>query len=153
MPSLKLLSPFSGSVVPIEEVPDPVFSQKIVGDGVAVEPDEGIAVAPVDGELAVLVGAGHAFALRAQNLEIIVHIGLDTVKLGGKGFEKLAHVGDRVAAGQLILRFDIATIRAAGFSTISPLVISNLPESAHLVKAEPGSRVRAGIDPLLTIEL
>jgi glucose-specific phosphotransferase system IIA component len=153
MPSLRLLSPFSGSVVPIEEVPDPVFAQKIVGDGVAVEPDEGVAVAPVDGDLAVLVGGGHAFALRAQNLEIIVHIGIDTIKLGGKGFEKCAHVGDRVSAGQLILRFDVAGIRAAGFSSISPLVISNLPDSAHLAKAEPGSRVRAGIDPILTVEL
>jgi glucose-specific phosphotransferase system IIA component len=153
MPPLKLVSPFSGRVVPIEQVPDPVFAQKIVGDGLAVDPVEGIAVAPIDGELAVLVGSGHAFALRAAGLEIIVHVGIDTVKMEGRGFEKLAAVGDRVTTGQAIVRFDPAAIRAAGYSIISPMVISNLPDSARLVKADSGAQVRAGVDPLLTVEL
>jgi glucose-specific phosphotransferase system IIA component len=153
MPTLTLLAPFTGRVVPMEQVPDAVFAQKIVGDGLAINPTEGIGVAPVSGELAVFVGGGHAFALRAESLEIIVHAGIDTVKMEGKGFEKLARVGDRVTAGQQIVRFDLAAIRAAGYSTISPIVISNLPDSARLTKAEAGSQVRAGIDPLLTVEL
>ncbi len=153
MPTVILVSPFTGRVVPIEQVPDPVFAQKIVGDGLAIDPDEGIAVAPIDGELAVFVGGGHAFAMRAADLEIIVHIGIDTVKMEGYGFEKLAAVGDQVTAGQMIARFDPAAIRAAGYSIISPIVISNLPESARLSKVDGGSHVRAGIDPLLTVEL
>ena len=153
MPTLTLLAPFTGRVVPIEQVPDPVFAQKIVGDGLAIDPGEGVGVAPVSGELAVFVSGGHAFAMRAAGLEIIVHAGLDTVKMEGKGFEKLAEVGDQVTAGQLIVRFDLAAIRAAGYSTLSPVVISNLPESAQLTKAAPNSQVRAGIDPLLTVEL
>ena len=153
MPTLTLLAPFTGRVVPMEQVPDTVFAQKIVGDGLAIDPSEGMGVAPVNGELAVFVGGGHAFALRTAGLEIIVHAGIDTVKLEGKGFEKLAKVGDRVAAGQPIVRFDLAAIRAAGYSTISPIVISNLPESARLTKAATDSQVRAGIDPLLTVEL
>lgn len=153
MQKVILVSPFTGRVVPIEQVPDPVFAQKIVGDGIAVDPEEGVAVAPVEGELAVFVGGGHAFAMRAADLEIIVHIGIDTVKMPGGGFEKLAAVGDHVSAGQMIARFDPAAIRASGYSIISPIVISNLPDSAGLKKADPGSRVRAGIDPLLTVEL
>lgn len=153
MPRVTLLAPFSGRVVPIEQVPDPVFAQKIVGDGLAIDPDEGIGLAPVDGELAVFVGGGHAFALRSAGLEIIVHAGIDTVKLEGRGYTKLARVGEPVTAGQMIVRFDLAAIRAAGFSTISPVVISNLPASARLTKADPEAHVRAGVDPLLTIDL
>jgi len=153
MPTLTLLAPFTGRVVPMEQVPDAVFAQKIVGDGLAIDPSAGLGVAPVSGDLAVFVGGGHAFALRAEGLEIIVHAGIDTVKLEGKGFEKLAKAGDRVAAGQPIVRFDLAAIRAAGYSTISPIVLSNLPASARLTKAAADSHVRAGIDPLLTVEL
>ncbi len=153
MSTLTLLSPFTGRVVPIEQVPDRVFADKIVGDGLAVELTDGRVTAPADGELAVFVRTGHAFAMRAEGLEIIVHIGLDTVKLEGRGFERLAEVDDRITAGQVIARVDLATVRAAGYSTISPVVISNLPPSSRLVKAPAEALVRAGTDPLFSVEL
>ncbi len=153
MPSLTILSPFTGRVIPIEQVPDVVFAEKLVGDGLAVELADGQVTAPCDGELAVFVGSGHAFAMRAADLEIIVHIGLDTVKLGGRGFEQLAQVGTQVQAGQAVAQADLETIRAAGYSLISPVVIANLPESTRLVKVPANSQVRAGVDLLFSVEL
>ena len=153
MPSLTILSPFTGRVVPIEQVPDVVVAEKLVGDGLAVDLADGRVTAPADGELAVFVGSGHAFAMRAEELEIIVHMGLDTVKLGGRGFEQLAQVGTQVRAGQVVAQTDLEIIRAAGYSLISPVVIANLPESARLVKAPANTTVRAGVDPLFSVEL
>jgi glucose-specific phosphotransferase system IIA component len=152
MRSIEVLAPFTGRVIPIEDVPDPVFADKIVGDGLAVEPTEGLAYAPIGGELAVFVGSGHAFAMRGpEGLEIIVHVGLDTVNLHGQGFEKLAEVGVQVEPGQALVRFDIDVIRASGYSLVSPVVLANLPAEARLAKT-PAPTVRAGRDVLLTVQ-
>ncbi|MBC7262882.1 MAG: PTS glucose transporter subunit IIA [Chloroflexi bacterium] len=138
-------------MIPIEEVPDPVFSQKMVGDGLAVVPTEGVAVAPIDGVVAVIVGGGHALAMTGpEGTEIIVHAGLETVRLRGEGFTKLVEAGTPVKAGQQLLRFDIGLIKERGHALASPVVVSNIPEGWQLVKTK-AKRVRAGIDTLLTL--
>ncbi len=151
MKKIEILSPFTGRVLPIEEVPDPVFAEKMVGDGVAVEPTEGVGKAPAEGKVAVFHSAGHAFAVQVtEEVGVLVHIGLNTVQMKGEGFEKLAGVGDRVKPGQEIVRFDLARIQQAGHSILSPVVLPDLPENYEIQKTT-ASAVRAGQDPLLTV--
>lgn len=148
---MPILSPFTGRVVPLDEVPDPVFAERMLGEGIAVDPVEGIAVAPLRGRLAVLHSANHAFAVEAENgLKVLVHIGLDTVHLRGEGFERLAQEGDPVEAGQLIVRFDPERIRAAGYCLFSPVVLPDLPER-YRVQPVTAREVIAGQDPLLYV--
>jgi len=146
-----ILSPFTGRVVPLEEVPDPVFAERMLGEGVAVDPVEGIAVAPIRGRLVVLHSANHAFAVEGEGgLKVLVHIGLDTVRLRGEGFERLAQEGDPVEAGQPIVRFDPGRIRAAGYRLLSPVVLPDLPPGYH-VQPVPAREVVAGRDPLFYV--
>ncbi len=146
-----ILSPFTGRVVPLDEVPDPVFAERMLGDGIAVEPVKGIAVSPIRGRLVVMHSAHHAFAVEAESgLKVLVHIGLDTVHLRGEGFEGLAHEGDPVEVGQPIVRFDLERIRAAGYSMLSPIVLPDLPEG-YRVRSTGAREVVAGRDPLLYV--
>jgi glucose-specific phosphotransferase system IIA component len=151
---LDVLSPFTGSVISIEDVPDPVFAEKMLGDGVALHPTEGVALAPIDGRITILHSSGHAFAVQAGNspITVLVHIGLDTVKLKGQGFTLRANVGDTVKAGQPVIEFDLAAIAAAGYSSISPVILPDLPEQA-IVDKNTLAEVRAGRDVLYTVEI
>ena len=146
------LAPVSGRVVPLEEVPDEVFAGKLAGDGVAIIPGEsGEAVAPVSGELARLFEGGHAFGiLTEEGVELIVHVGLDTVELEGEGFRRIATEGDRVEAGEPIVSFDLETIRSAGYDPVTPVVVSNASEFPVRVVAQVPGEVRKG-DELLRI--
>ncbi len=154
MKKVPVFSPFTGKVVPIEEVPDPVFSAKMIGEGLAVQPQTGMAVAPIQGKLVVLHSAGHAFAVQAENepVGVLVHIGLDTVKMKGEGFTRLASVGDEVAIGQPVVQFDIDAITRAGYSTISPVVLPDLLEGFQVEKSA-ASQVVGGEDILLNVLL
>jgi PTS system glucose-specific IIA component len=148
---IPILSPFTGRVVPLEEVPDPVFAERMLGEGIAVEPDEGIAVAPLQGRLVVFHSAGHAFAIEGEDgLKVLVHIGLDTVRLRGEGFVRLAQEGEWVEAGRPIAQFDMERIRAAGFSLLSPVIMPELP-AGYRVFPTKAHAVRAGQDPLLYV--
>jgi glucose-specific phosphotransferase system IIA component len=149
---LELLAPLTGRVVPIEGVPDPVFSEKMLGDGLAIEPSEGLAVAPMNGTLVVFHSAGHAFAIEGpDSVSVLVHLGLETVSLKGACFERLAEVGDTVAAGQPIVKMDLAAIAGAGLRSISPVVLPQLDEEWRIDKTSAAT-VRAGQDVLITIE-
>jgi PTS system glucose-specific IIA component len=135
---IPILSPFTGRVVPLEEVPDHVFAERMLGEGIAVEPDEGIALAPLKGRLVVFHSAGHAFAIEGQDgLKVLVHIGLDTVHLRGEGFVQLAQEGDWVEAGQPIARFDMERIRAAGFSLVSPVISPSFRRAVRFSPPKP----------------
>jgi len=148
---LEMLAPFSGRVVPLDDVPDPVFSERMVGDGLAVDPVEGVGVSPIAGKLTVFHSACHAFAVRATDeVSVLVHVGLDTVQMKGKGFTRLAEVGDKVSAGREIVRFDIAGIQAAGYSPLSPVILPDLPEGYRIEKTAAPT-VRAGQDVLFTV--
>ncbi|MDO5755764.1 MAG: PTS glucose transporter subunit IIA [Tissierellia bacterium] len=118
--------PLDGKILPIEEVPDQVFSQKMVGDGFAVEPRDGKVYAPVDGEIVLRPDELHAIGIRAKNgAEILIHFGMDTVELKGEGFTSSVNVGDQVKEGDLLLTVDLDLIKEKVPSTITPVIVSN----------------------------
>ncbi|EUJ39102.1 PTS sugar transporter subunit IIA [Brochothrix campestris] len=123
----KIVSPVTGTLIKIDDVPDPVFAQKMMGEGVAVQPTNGIVVAPVDGEIIQIADESkHAFGIRsALGQEILVHIGLETVAMKGEGFKVLVKLGDKVKAGQPIIEADIALIAEKAASTVIPVVVTN----------------------------
>ncbi|HLN61366.1 MAG TPA: PTS glucose transporter subunit IIA [Symbiobacteriaceae bacterium] len=125
----EVVAPLTGEVVDISQVPDPVFAEKMMGDGFAINPSEGKVLAPVSGELINLFPTMHALGIRtAEGLEVLVHVGIDTVKLGGEGFKALVQQGARVEAGQPLLEFDLEAIRAKVPSLITPVVFTNLED-------------------------
>lgn len=122
----QLVAAVNGKVVPLSEVPDPVFAQKMAGDGVAIEPTGNLVVAPADGELSLVFNTKHAFAITLDNgIELLVHIGIDTVSLNGEGFEQLAEQGTKVKAGTPIIKIDREFIKSKGFSLMTPILITN----------------------------
>jgi glucose-specific phosphotransferase system IIA component len=152
MKKIEILSPFSGRVVPIEEVPDPVFAGQMLGDGLAVKPSVGVAVAPLAGKITVLHSAGHAFAIQAPDgdITVLVHIGIDTVHMKSNGFTCQVKLGDQVKAGQPVVKFDLKAIEAAGHSSVSPVILPDLPAGMRVEKTD-ASRVSRGGDVLLTV--
>lgn len=128
-----LLAPAQGKLVSISEVPDEVFSQKMMGDGFALIPEDGKFVAPLDGLLENVFDTGHAYGITGDNgLEILVHIGIDTVELRGQGFRILADAGQKVKAGDVIVDVDLEFIRGEGYNTITPVVILNQDKQFQL---------------------
>lgn len=120
-----VLSPLQGSVVSLDQVPDEAFAQKMMGDGVAVKPEVGRLTAPFDGTIAHLIDTNHAVIVEhASGLQLLLHIGINTVALNGRGFKAHVQSGDQVKAGQLLIEFDPDVIGKAGYSTITPVVIA-----------------------------
>lgn len=151
--SVTLLAPLSGRLLPLPAVPDPVFAQGMVGQGFAVEASEGRLVAPVAGRVLQVFPGGHAVVLGGpRGLELILHIGLDTVELRGRGFQPACCDGQEVAAGETLVAFDCAEIAKTGRSLISPCVIANSDLVADVVLAG-GERVKAGSDIAATVIL
>lgn len=140
----EVLSPVSGRAIPMDQVEDEVFAQGLAGEGVAVVPEGGgEALAPVSGVLVKLFEGGHAFGIAADDgAEVLVHLGLDTIELEGEGFERLAIEGDRVEAGQPLVRFDLHVIEDAGYDPTTPVFVSNSGEFA--VFGRESDEVRAG---------
>lgn len=119
-------SPIVGELIALSEVPDPVFAEGVLGDGVGVIPAEGQVIAPFDGEVATFTETSHAIVLRSnEGIEMLIHVGLDTVALGGQHFEALVNIGDKIHAGQPLLNFNIDAIKEAGYSTVTPVVVIN----------------------------
>jgi PTS system N-acetylglucosamine-specific IIC component len=139
-----MLAPVSGEIVPLDNVPDTAFSSKAVGDGVAIRPSSHLVLAPCDGKLTSIFNTNHAFAMVTDvGAEIIVHIGIETVKLGGKGFKRVAQAGVAVKAGDPVLELDLDYLAANAVSTISPVVLSNADEFEALTQVASGT-VEAG---------
>ena len=150
MAKIDVLAPLDGTVIDLESVPDEVFAQKMAGDGVAIDPSGRIAVAPVTGDLVKLFPGGHAFGISTGgDVELIVHIGLDTVELKGEGFENIATEGQVVQAGTPIVRFDRATVEGKGKVMLSPVVSSG----AGTIVSRASGTVRAGRDVLFVLEV
>ena len=132
-----IVSPMTGKLLPIEEVPDEVFSQKMMGDGFAIDPSAGVVVSPVDGEIINLFPTKHAIGIRTQTgREVLIHIGIDTVKLEGKGFNSFVEEGDSITAGQKLLEFDMNFVKENAPSLISPIVFTNLEEGTTVQLAK-----------------
>lgn len=122
-------APLTGKLIDITEVADDVFSAKILGEGMAIIPEKGELYAPVDGVIETVFESKHAISMTGDNgAEILMHVGLDTVKLEGKYFEPQVKDGDRVKAGQLLMKFDIASIRRAGYDVVTPVIVTNHAE-------------------------
>lgn len=131
--SLNFVTPVNGKVIELSEVPDPVFAQKMAGDGVAIDTTGDIIVAPCDGELSLIFKTKHAFAMTLDNgIEILVHIGIETVSLKGEGFKQLVEQGTKVKAGTPIIKIDRNFIKSKGLSLITPVLITN-PDSVKLI--------------------
>ena len=123
---LKFVSPVNGKTLSLSEVPDPVFAQKMAGEGLAIMPEDDVIVAPADGEISLVFNTKHAFAMKLDNgIEILVHIGLETVTLNGEGFEQLAEAGNKVTAGTPIIKVDREFIKSKGLPLIIPVLITN----------------------------
>lgn len=124
--TVELLAPLKGRWLALSEVKDAAFSQGMLGEGLAIVPEEGLVVAPCQGRVTTLPDTGHAVGLtHTSGAEILIHVGIDTVRLEGQGFEPLVRPGDTVATGQALLRFDRAAIQAAGYDTTTPVVVCN----------------------------
>ncbi|MCM3701117.1 PTS glucose transporter subunit IIA [Paenibacillus macerans] len=150
---LVITTPVNGMAVPLDRVPDPAFAERMMGEGVAIEPSEGKVYAPFDGVVAQLIKSKHAVILEHESgAQLLIHIGIDTVSLKGEGFTPRVETGDRIKAGQLLLEFDIARIVEAGLPVITPLIVPEGIDAVLEVHAHEGSAA-VGIDPVLTIKL
>ncbi len=138
----KLVSPLNGDVVKLEDVPDEVFASGAMGKGIAINPSEGVILAPADAEVTLVFPTGHAIGLRTNNgAEILIHVGMDTVSLEGKGFKTFVTAGDKVKTGQKLLEFDIKTIQDAGLPIITPIIVTNTPDFDDVLTTDKTSVV------------
>ena len=146
-----VLSPLTGKAVSLSEVPDPVFAEKVIGDGIAIIPEDGKIVSPVDGEISSIAETGHAYGFTADNgLEVLVHVGLETVSLKGECFKVYAKAGDKVKAGDLIAEVDLNLLKEKGLNSISPVLICSDLEEKEILYTE--GNVKAGESVVLTVK-
>ena len=132
---VEIYAPISGEIVNIEDVPDVVFSEKIVGDGVAVRPIGNKIVAPVDGVIGKIFETNHAFSMESkEGVELFVHFGIDTVELKGEGFTRIAQEGQSIKRGDTVIEFDLPLLESKAKSVLTPVVISNMDEISCIVK-------------------
>lgn len=144
-----IASPLIGKVVKLEDVPDAVFASGAMGKGIAIDPLDGILVSPAKAEVTLVFPTKHAIGLRTENgAELLIHIGMDTVSLAGKGFESFVQVGDQVEAGQKLLEFDLHQIKAADLPVITPIIVTNTADYEDILVTQE-SQINSG-DYLLT---
>ena len=148
--SAVVTAPFSGKLVPLSEVPDETFASGVLGEGIAIEPSDGLFCSPVDGTVETIAETKHAIGFAADNdLEILVHVGLETVSLKGEGFEIFVKEGDKVKAGQPVAKVDLDLIRSRGLKTITSIVLTGGADDMELHCAE--GTAAAGKTPVLTL--
>ncbi len=122
----KLFAPMTGTAVALSGVPDEAFAGGMLGEGLAIEPDDGHVRAPADGVIESVADTRHAYTFHTDDgLDVLVHVGIDTVSLGGAAFTSLVHAGDRVRTGDIVAHADLSAIRAAGLPTVTPVLIAN----------------------------
>lgn len=133
---VNILTPINGRVVPLSEVPDPAFAEKQMGQGVAIVPSEGKVYAPFDGTVAHLIKKSkHAIILSDKHgVQVLIHVGINTVSLKGEGFTAHVETGSEVTKGQLLLEFDMAAIEAAGLPIITPVIIPDGQDMIHSIQ-------------------
>ena len=141
---IEIGSPVKGKAVPISKVSDPTFGEEILGKGVAIQPEEGKIYAPADGTIEMLFDTKHAVSMTTtEGVELLVHIGLDTVALKGEYFTAHKGNGDAVKKGDLLISVDLEAVKAAGYDVITPVVVCNTPDY-QAVEAVTGSDVNPG---------
>lgn len=138
--SKKAYVPVKGNVIAREDIPDATFASGVLGDGVGIEPQSGVVVAPFDGEIVSVVDTKHAVGIKnAEGMELLIHVGVDTVKMNGEGFELLVKEGDVVKKGQKLIKFDIKKIEAAGFSATTAVLLTNSDEFSNFKVVKNGA--------------
>lgn len=144
--SIKIKAPLLGEVIPISEVKDKTFSEKILGDGVAIIPQNGQIVSPVDGTLSSVADTKHAFSFTSNDgLEVLVHIGLDTVSLKGEGFKVYKKPGDKVKAGELVGEVDLSVLKEKNISPVTPVIVCNLKENSEIIMNSKNVTIDNGV--------
>ena len=147
---LSVSSPLAGTVVPLEQVKDESFAKGMLGPGIGIEPADGLVVAPFDGKVTVAFPTGHAYGLKsASGVQVLIHVGMDTVKLDGKGFTPRVAKGDIVRRGDVLAEVDLGVIRAAGYETITPVVVTNKKKLGAVTPVASGEIQRG--DALLDV--
>ena len=147
-----IYSPMNGKVIELKDVPDEAFAQKMVGDGCAIEPDKGVICSPVDGQLMNIFPTNHALIFETvDGLEMIVHFGIDTVKLDGKGFQKLREAG-AIKIGDEIIKYDLYQISSGVPSTRSPIIINNMEKVEKIEVLSLSKVVKIG-EPIMKVTL
>ncbi|MBB3108608.1 PTS system glucose-specific IIA component [Paenibacillus phyllosphaerae] len=142
-------APITGKAVSLTEVPDEAFAAGHMGKGIAIEPTVGKVVAPFDAIVAHIIHTNHAVILEhASGLQLLIHVGINTVAMKGEGFNGLVQMGDQVRAGQTLIEFDIEKIRTAGYPLITPVVIANEDEAVTETEVVEG-KVTAGQDAVI----
>lgn len=149
---IELFAPVDGDVIPLEEVPDPVFAEKMMGDGIAIKPSNGKVVSPVDGDIVQAFPTKHAVGIKADNgAEILIHIGLETVSLDGEGFTIHVKVGDKVKKGDALVDVDLDVVSEKAADTVTPMLITNMSDIEALNKQDV-NQVRASEDVVITVK-
>lgn len=147
---IEIIAPLSGEIVNIEDVPDIVFAEKIVGDGIAIKPSGDKMVAPVNGTIGKIFETNHAFSIKSDNgIELFVHFGIDTVELKGEGFKRIAKEGQHVKKGDVVIEFNLPMLEEKAKSILTPVVISNMDEIKELIKLS--DNVIVGETPIIRI--
>lgn len=143
--NISIVAPVNGKVVALDEVPDPVFSQRMMGDGMAIEPSDGKVVSPVDGEIVQIFPTNHAVGVKTSNgLEILVHIGLETVSMEGEGFEGHVSQGDKVKTEDPLVTFDKDLVAEKAKAVVTPVVITNYDDAVESFEVHQTENATAG---------
>ncbi len=148
--AIDILAPVSGKIVDLEQVPDAVFADKIVGDGIAIQPEGRYLVAPISGKIGKMFDTHHAFSIESpQGVELFVHFGIGTIELRGNGFTGLVNSGDTVEAGQPIIEFDLDYLKQQQLCLLTPVVVANMEDFKGINKYS--GRVKANKDVIFSI--
>lgn len=149
---IEIVAPITGKAISITKVPDLAFAKKIVGDGVAIEPTDGLVVSPCKGKVIQIFRTNHAIGIETkQGFDLLIHLGIDTVELNGKGFERLVEEGQDVDVGTPLIRMDLGIIAAEGRSIITPVIVTTMDKIAMM--AITTGAVRAGRDIIMTLKI
>ncbi|WP_079528563.1 PTS sugar transporter subunit IIA [Halobacillus hunanensis] len=149
----QFVAPLTGKVVSLDDVPDPVFSQRMMGDGVAVEPTDGKVVSPIAGEVVQVFPTKHAVGIKTKSgVEVLVHIGLETVSMEGEGFEGHVSAGDHVQPGDPLITFDMDLVSEKAKSTTTPIMITNFDEVVEHFEPSYHETATAGETGIMTVK-
>ena len=147
---LEIFAPIEGKVLPLKDVPDPVFNQNMMGEGIAIIPREGNVFAPIEGTVILVAETEHAIGIRAKDgTELLIHIGLETISLKGQGFTSLVKVGEEVSIGQLLVEVDWTYVQEHAESIITPILITN--SQIKNVQIEKAEQSHVGKTLLMTV--
>ena len=135
-----VFAPVKGEVIPLDQVDDQAFASGVMGKGMAIIPTEGKVCSPCDGVVSAIFPTGHAVGVTSNDgVEVLIHIGMDTVKMEGRGFDKKVKEGDKVTRGQILVEFDMDAVQKAGYSLVTPVIITNTNQFADIVTSASGT--------------